>query len=653
MPIINDISIASETRPTLFSSSRNQKDVSLRKQSLSSDAPVAILSGDWAALPRSVKLWARKQIELCRPEALHIMDGSLEEDQKLKEELVQSGRLIRLTKYENCFLARTDPKDVARVESRTVISTPQKLESIPPTAEGVEGRLGKWMSPRDLDAKVQELFPGCMQGRTMYLVPFSMGPIGGKLSKNGIELTDSSYVAVSMRVMTRVGSAVLKCIAEDNGSFVKCLHTVGQPLKPGQEDMAWPCNPEKVLVAHKPHSAEIISFGSGYGGNSLLGKKCFALRIGSTLAKKEGWLAEHMLIMGLKRPGQKDRRYITAAFPSACGKTNLAMLNPSLKGYEATCVGDDIAWLRFDQYGDLRAINPENGFFGVAPGTSNDTNPVAMQSIMKDTVFTNVALTDDGGVWWEGMTKEAPSHLIDWHGNDWTPDCGRKAAHPNSRFCAPAANCPILDEAWEDPKGVKIEAILFGGRRPEGVPLVTESLNWEHGVFIGASCKSEATAAAEHKGKVIMHDPFSMRPFFGYNFGDYVSHWLSLGKNKRYNLPKIFNVNWFRKGANGQGFLWPGFGENIRVLDWIFRRCDGENIAVKSPIGYLPKENSIDLDGLTEKVDMEELFSTPSKFWTEEVAELRQYFSQQVGASLPQEITSQLDSLEKRFNNEE
>lgn len=645
MPIINDISVATETRPTLFSSRKS----SGTKQSFS-DAPVRVVYGDWALLPRSVKAWARKQIELCRPEGLHIMDGSLSEDATLKNELVKNGRLTRLTKYDNCFLARTDPKDVARVESRTVISTPQKLESIPPVADGVKGTLGNWISPRDLDAKVQELFPGCMQGRIMYLVPFSMGPTGGPLSKNGVELTDSSYVAVSMRVMTRVGTAVLKCIQDDkDGAFVKCLHSVGVPLKPGQEDMDWPCNPDKVLVAHKPHSAEIVSFGSGYGGNSLLGKKCFALRLGSTLAKKEGWLAEHMLIMGLKRPGQKERRYITAAFPSACGKTNLAMLNPSLEGYEATCVGDDIAWLRFDEHGDLRAINPENGFFGVAPGTSNDTNPVAMQSIMKDTVFTNVALTDDGGVWWEGMTKEAPAHLIDWHGNDWTPDCGRKAAHPNSRFCAPAANCPILDEAWEDPKGVKIDAILFGGRRPEGVPLVTEALNWEHGVFVGASCKSEATAAAEHVGKVIMHDPFSMRPFFGYNFGDYVSHWLSLGKNKRYTMPKIFNVNWFRKSSKG-GFIWPGFGENIRVLDWIFRRCDGEkDIAVKSPIGFLPSENSISLDGLTEEVDMKELFSTPTKFWTEEVAELRQYFSQQVGASLPSEIVEQLDQLEERF----
>lgn len=577
------------------------------------------------------------------------MDGSLFEDKALKDALVESGRLIKLKQYDNCFLARTDPKDVARVESKTVISTPEKLESVPPTAEGVKGTLGHWMSPQDLDTKVQELFPGCMQGRTMYLVPFSMGPIGGALSKNGIELTDSAYVAVSMRVMTRVGTRVLDCIRDDEeGEFVKCLHSVGQPLKEGQKDFDWPCNPEKVIIAHKPHSAEIISFGSGYGGNSLLGKKCFALRIGSTLARDEGWLAEHMLIMGLTRPGQSTRRYVTAAFPSACGKTNLAMLQPTIAGYDATCVGDDIAWLRFDKYGDLRAINPENGFFGVAPGTSNDSNPVAMQTIMKDTVFTNVALTDEGGVWWEGMTKQPPKHLIDWLGQDWTPDCGRKAAHPNSRFCAPAANCPILDENWEDPQGVKIDAILFGGRRPEGVPLVAEALDWEHGVFMGASLKSEATAAAEHKGKAVMHDPFSMRPFFGYNFGDYLSHWFSLGNAKKFNLPRIFVVNWFRKGNSG-GFLWPGFGENIRVLDWILRRCDGDNCAEKSPIGFLPKSGEIDLRGLKDKVDMEELFSIPKKFWTEEIAELRQYFSQQVGTSLPKQITQQLGDLEARL----
>lgn len=640
MPIINDILISSETRPTLSGGLIGK----------SGNAPCPVVNGDWASLPPTVKAWARAKIDMCAPDNLHIMDGGLAEDQALKDQLVKSGRLIRLSKYENCYLARTDPKDVARVESKTVISTPERLESVPPTEEGVQGRLGHWMAPKDLDDKVQELFPGCMKGRTMYLVPFSMGPVGGPLSKNGIELTDSAYVAVSMRVMTRVGTAVLDSIVASGGDFVKCLHSVGYPLAtPETKDLDWPCNPDKVIIAHRPHTAEILSFGSGYGGNSLLGKKCFALRIGSTLARDEGWLAEHMLIMGLTRPGQKERRYITAAFPSACGKTNLAMLQPKVQGYDATCVGDDIAWLRFDQYGDLRAINPENGFFGVAPGTSMDSNPVAMQTIMKDTVFTNVALTDDGGVWWEGMTKEPPAQLIDWLGQEWTPDCGRKAAHPNSRFCAPAANCPILDENWEDPKGVKVEAILFGGRRPEGVPLVSEALDWNHGVFQGAALKSEATAAAEHKGKMIMHDPFSMRPFFGYNFGDYLSHWLSLGANtKKYNLPRIFVVNWFRKSSSG-GFLWPGFGENVRVLDWILRRCDGCAEADKSPIGFLPSEGEISLEGLDEPVDIKELYSVPKQFWLDEVEELRTYFKQQVGSSLPSEITKQLNELESRL----
>jgi len=645
MPIINDILISTETRPTLSGGLLGGK---------SGNAPCRVVNGDWASLPPTVKAWARAKIEMCSPDNLHIMDGSLAEDQALKDKLVESGRLIKLSKYENCYLARTDPKDVARVESKTVISTPERLESVPPTEEGVQGRLGHWMAPKDLDEKVQDLFPGCMKGRTMYMVPFSMGPVGGPLSKNGVELTDSAYVAVSMRVMTRVSAAVLDSIVASGGDFVKCLHSVGYPLAtPETPDLDWPCNPEKVIIAHRPHTAEILSFGSGYGGNSLLGKKCFALRIGSTLARDEGWLAEHMLIMGLTRPGQKERRYITAAFPSACGKTNLAMLQPKVKGYDATCVGDDIAWLRFDQYGDLRAINPENGFFGVAPGTSMDSNPVAMQTIMKDTVFTNVALTDDGGVWWEGMTKEPPAHLIDWLGQDWTPDCGRKAAHPNSRFCAPAANCPILDENWEDPKGVKVEAVLFGGRRPEGVPLVSEALDWNHGVFQGAALKSEATAAAEHKGKVIMHDPFSMRPFFGYNFGDYLSHWLSLN-SKKYNLPRIFVVNWFRKGSSanggGGGFLWPGFGENVRVLDWILRRCDGCAKADKSPVGFIPSDGEISLEGLEEPVDLQELFSVPKQFWLDEVNELRKYFKEQVGSSLPSEITKQLNELESRLN---
>jgi len=503
-----------------------------KADAFSDSCPVPVVSGDWWDMPSAARTWVLQQVELCKPKNVHVMTGSLEEDAALKERLVETGVLHRLPKYDNCFLARTDPKDVARVESRTFICTETRKETIPDAAEGVKGTLGHWISPSDLDDRVRKLFPGCMAGRTMFVIPYSMGPIGGKLSKNGIEVSDSAYVAVSMRVMTRVGTEVLDCIAKDKGIFVKCLHSVGRPIVDGEEDVLWPCNPEEVIVAHKPASNEIISFGSGYGGNSLLGKKCFALRIGSALARRQGWLAEHMLIMGVeKEDGSAERRYLAAAFPSACGKTNLAMLQPTLPGYKVTCVGDDIAWLRFDERsGELRAINPENGFFGVAPGTSEASNPVAMATVFKDTVFTNVAATDDGGVWWEGMTKEAPAHLIDWTGKDWTPDCGRKAAHPNSRFCSPAANCPALDNSWEDPAGVRIDAILFGGRRPEGVPLVSEAFDWKHGVFMGAALKSEATAAAEHKGKVVMHDPFSMRPFFGYNFGDYLSHWLKLGE---------------------------------------------------------------------------------------------------------------------------
>lgn len=611
----------------------------------SKDLPCRVSHGSWDSMPAQIQAWVKAKVDLCQPEALHIMDGSLAEDRRLKAQLVEAKVMIPLPQYDNCFLTRTDPKDVARVESKTFISTPNKIDTIPEAEEGVKGTLGNWISPEDLDEKIKDLFPGCMKGRTMYLIPFSMGPIGGPLSKNGIELSDSCYVAVSMSVMTRVSKRVIDCIGTD-GDFVKALHSVGQPLQEGEKSALWPCNPEQTIIAHKQHTQEILSFGSGYGGNSLLGKKCFALRIGSAMASKQGWLAEHMLIMGLTKPGSNERRYVAAAFPSACGKTNLAMLNPTLEGYDVTCVGDDIAWLRFDEDGALRAINPENGFFGVAPGTSDDSNPIAMQTIFKNTLFTNVAMTDDGGVWWEGMTKEAPKHLTDWKGESWTPDCGRKAAHPNSRFCAPAENCPALDESWEDPAGVKIDAILFGGRRPAGVPLVSESLDWSHGVFLGAALKSEATAAAEHKGKEVMHDPFSMRPFFGYNFGHYLKHWLSLGHNAQ--LPRIFMVNWFRKGSEGQ-FLWPGFGENVRVLDWVMRRCDGyEDIAVKTPVGYLPTPEAINTEGLG-PVDWEELLSTPKDFWLEEVEELRTYFRQQVGKSLPEEITSQLDSLEKRF----
>ncbi len=652
---MHQLLICVSSLPCSFSSNRSREFLAKARQLQEPEnAPCEVVSGDWGALPICVRQWARKNIELCRPDALHIMSGSEKEDSSLKEQLVEQGVLQRLPKYDNCFLARTDPRDVARVESKTFISTPSKRTTVPEAAEGVKGSLGNWIAPEELDQRVGERFPGCMRGRTMYLIPFSMGPVGGPLSKNGVELTDSAYVAVSMRVMTRVSSTVLSFIGRDR-SFIKCLHSVGVPLAEGEESPLWPCNPEKTIIAHRPDDQEIISFGSGYGGNSLLGKKCFALRIGSALAQRQGWLAEHMLIMGLEKPGSSERKYVCAAFPSACGKTNLAMLQPALPGYKVTCVGDDIAWLRFDNQGDLRAINPENGFFGVAPGTSRDSNPVAMDTIFKDTVFTNVAATDDGGVWWEGMTKEAPEHLVDWQGNEWTPDCGRKAAHPNSRFCAPADNCPILDPSWEDPRGVKVEAVLFGGRRPEGVPLVTEALDWEHGVFMGAALKSEATAAAEHKGKVIMHDPFSMRPFFGYNFGHYLQHWLSLAEPDvsqaaaQRNLPKMFMVNWFRKSSEG-GFLWPGFGENVRVLDWILRRCDGQDVAERTAVGMVPRKGSLEMSGIEGEVDWEQLFSLPKEFWEEECAELKRYFSDQVGDSLPEEIAEQLENLRSRVS---
>jgi len=652
MPILSDLRFDERTAPTSILGSSPSVRASQGKAALGA-APCRVVAGQWSAVPATVRRWVAAQVELCRPDALHICSGSEAEDAALKDRLVESGALRRLPKYDNCFLARTDPADVARVESRTFISTEDEREAVPPVRDGAEGKLGKWISPEDLDDRVDELFPGCMKGRTMYLIPFSMGPVGGPLSKNGVELTDSAYVAVSMRVMTRVSPVVLDCIERDGGEFVKCLHSVGAPLEKGQKDVVWPCNPSKVMVAHRPDAMEILSFGSGYGGNSLLGKKCFALRIGSALARRQGWLAEHMLIMGIKRPGDTERRYVAAAFPSACGKTNLAMLRPTLPGYDVTCVGDDIAWLRFDDAtGELRAINPENGFFGVAPGTSRASNPVAMDTVFADTVFTNVAETEDGGVWWEGMTEEAPARLTDWKGQAWTPGCGRKAAHPNSRFCSPAANCPILDDDWEDPRGVRIDAILFGGRRPAGVPLIAEAYDWAHAVFMGAGLKSEATAAAEHKGKAVMHDPFSMRPFFGYNFGDYLAHWLSLSSVEGRRLPKVFMVNWFRKGQNGGGFLWPGFGDNVRVLDWALRRCGEEAPeAVDSIVGRLPRKEDLRLDGLKmADAEWEELMSAPADFWSAEADEVAAYFEQQVGESLPEEVAKQLALLRERVS---
>ncbi|XP_076303076.1 phosphoenolpyruvate carboxykinase [GTP]-like [Lasioglossum baleicum] len=582
---------------------------------------------------------------LCCPKDIYICDGSDLEYEHLLKLMKKDGTISPLPKYENCWLARTNPADVARVEKRTFISTESKRDTVPTPRDGVTGELGNWISPADMDKAILERFPGCMKDRTMYVIPFSMGPVGSPLSKIGIEITDSAYVVCSMRIMTRMGKKILETLG--NNDFVKCLHSVGVPKADSKVavNSSWPCDPERTIILHRPAKNEIVSYGSGYGGNSLLGKKCFALRIGSTIARDEGWLAEHMLILAITNPKGR-KRYIAAAFPSACGKTNLAMMQPTLPGYKIECVGDDIAWMKFDQEGRLRAINPENGFFGVAPGTSNATNPNAMKTIFKNTIFTNVAATNDGGVYWEGLEKEISDNveITDWCGNKWTKGSNTPAAHPNSRFCSPAKQCPIIDPAWEDSTGVPIDAILFGGRRPEGVPLIYQARNWQHGVFIGASMRSEATAAAEHKGKVIMHDPFAMRPFFGYNFGHYLDHWLSMAKVKNVKLPAIFHVNWFRKSAEGK-FLWPGFGENSRVLDWILRRIDGEDVAVNSPIGFLPKPGSFNLENINDNVNMEELFRLPKSFWQKEAKDLKEYFDAQVGNDLPVTIRSELELL--------
>lgn len=601
-----------------------------------------------SALPHEVRAYVEEKQRICQPSTVHICDGSESENSHLLDLMLKAGSIVPLPKYRNCYLARTDPADVARVESRTFISTERREDTIPTPKEGVKGTLGNWMSPADLQKALDERFPGCMKGRTMYVIPFSMGPLGSPLAKIGIQLTDSPYVVASMRIMTRMGADVLRALG--NGPFIKCLHSVGQPLPMKTPPVNnWPCNPEKTIISHIPDNNEICSFGSGYGGNSLLGKKCFALRLGSILAQREGWLAEHMLILGITNP-QGVKKYIAAAFPSACGKTNLAMMTPTLPGWKAECVGDDIAWMKFDEQGVLRAINPEYGFFGVAPGTSMATNPNAMRTVEENTLFTNVAETSDGGFWWEGMPEPSGGIRIkSWLGQEnWTRALGTPAAHPNSRFCTPASQCPIIDPAWEDPKGVPISAILFGGRRPQGVPLVYEAFNWEHGVFIGSAMRSEATAAAEHKGKVIMHDPFAMRPFFGYNFTNYQRHWLNLGTKPGRKLPKIFHVNWFRKGSDGK-FLWPGFGENSRVIDWICRRVDGDSGAAKeSPIGYLPSDGALNLDGLQEPVNMKELFELNKDFWLQECHEVRKYFDDQLGKELPSEISKQLDQLEQR-----